>query len=78
MKSDFVAKIDPGRGTDLFAMTNLKKARATELVPDVANQNDLVALVLEPLGGDLLFFFDESDHADGRGGIDHSGGALII
>src|SRR5438874_9755291 len=45
LDSDFVGKIDPGRGTELFAMTNFKKARATELVPHVADENDFVSVV---------------------------------
>ena len=43
-----------------------------------AQQNDRVALVLEPLGGDVLRLFNQADQGHGRRRINGAGGALVV
>jgi hypothetical protein len=45
---------------------------------DFTNQNNRVALFLEPLRGDVRFLIDQTDHANGWRRIDHTCRALII
>src|SRR5881392_3016052 len=47
-------------------------------MPDLADQNDRVPWVLEILGGDMRFFFDQSDHRNRRSWIDYTSRTLII
>src|SRR5437870_8532918 len=75
---EFKVKIDVWRRTFFATMANFQKLRAAKLTSDVANQNDDVPFVFEPLRGDVLFVINQSDHRDRRRRVDNSSRALII
>ena len=75
---DFAGKIDMWRWSDPFSVADFEKSRAAQSVTDLADENDFVARILEPLSRDVFFLLDQTDHADGRRRIDHSGRAFII
>ena len=47
-------------------------------IGECTDENNRVALVLELLRRDVLFFVDQTDHADGRRWIYHTCWALIV
>ena len=49
-----------------------------EFVAGFADEEDDVTCGFEGLGGDVLGFFDEADHADGGGWVDGSGGGFVV
>src|SRR5437868_9210006 len=45
---------------------------------DIAEENNCIAFVLEPLRGNVLWFFDEADHCDSRRRVNRPGRTLIV
>ena len=45
---------------------------------DLANQNNHVTLVFEPLSGDVLFLVDQTNHSDRWRWIDHTRRTLVV
>jgi len=72
------------RRTVLLAVDDLQIRTAAEaknrvsLVHRIAEQDDGVAFVLEPLRGDVLQFSDEADDGNRGRRINRAGGALIV
>ena len=73
-----MGKVDLRRRPDLFSVANFEKSRTAKFVTDFADENDFVAGIFEPLSRNVFFLFDQTDHSDGGGRIDHPGRALII
>src|SRR5215469_4414883 len=69
-------RLDFGCSTMLSLFSAVRRACGN--CGDFADQNDPVPFVLEPLSRDMLFPVNQSDHADGRRWIDHTGRALIV
>ena len=77
-------QIAPRRRAGFQAVQALQPGRAAQAeqrivhVNRIAQQDDDVALVLEPLGGDVFGLFDQTDQRDGGSGINRAVGALIV
>ena len=81
----FLAKIATAEACRFLARapvanTPSRRDPATDrfIVNQIAQQNNRVAFVLEPLRRDVFRFFDEADHGDRRRRIDRAGRALVV
>ena len=72
------------RGTGLLPVQHLQVSRTAEaenrvaFIRDGTEQDDGVALVLEPLRGDIFRLFNEADHSHGGRGVDGTVGILVV
>lgn len=78
LDGEFFGVVELRRRAGFAAVDGEEVVGRAEFVAGFADEEDDVTLGFEGLGGDVLGFFDEADHADGGRGVDGSGGGFVV